>query len=98
MASDLASRLVNQTVQLNVKLPWALATGAKRLAAQEGLPVNTLIANLIRQAMVAEAASLRAQMEEQKEEVLRETQAFQEALAEVEQENERKIKQSESAR
>lgn len=82
----MAVKTAVQPQQLNVKLDWTLVAGAKRLAAKNGVPVNTYIGNLIRADMVAEAETLLAQLDEEQAEVERESRAFREALKEAEQE------------
>ncbi|MBF6170094.1 hypothetical protein [Nocardia blacklockiae] len=57
----------SDSVQLNVKIPWVDAAGAKRLARLQGVPLNVFIAGLIRQALVAEADTLEAQFAEEQE-------------------------------
>ncbi|MET9489776.1 hypothetical protein [Nocardia sp. NPDC006630] len=54
-----------ESVQLNVKIPWVDAVGAKRLARLQGVPLNVFIAGLIRQALLADADILEAQFAEE---------------------------------
>ncbi|MEV6340938.1 hypothetical protein AB0M12_40240 [Nocardia vinacea] len=79
--SDVATD--EQTMQINVKVPWAKAVGAKRLARQRGVPLNTFITELITRELKAEAETLRAQLAKEEQELAMEREALLAALDQI---------------
>lgn len=67
--------------QLNTRLPWALVIGAKRLAQKRGIPLSEFLANLIAEALSADASAIQQQIAEEREAMQREHDAL---LAELE--------------
>ncbi|MQY27079.1 hypothetical protein [Nocardia aurantia] len=65
-------------LQINVKVPWVVAVGAKRLARQRGVPLNTLVTDILSRELQAEAAALRQQILEEEREAATEHAALRE--------------------
>ena len=76
--SDIAAE--KPPVQINAKVEWALAVGAKRLARQRGVPLNTYISELIAADLRAEADTIRRQLAEEEKELATEREAMLTAL------------------
>jgi hypothetical protein len=83
--------------QVNVRLPWALAAAAKRLAAKHGMSLNTFYASLLEQAVWEDAEALRTQLEAERADVLRENAALLAVVEQVERANEEKAQKAEAA-
>ncbi|MFI9507772.1 hypothetical protein [Nocardia sp. NPDC052566] len=67
-------------VQINAKVPWALAQGAKRAAKLRGLTLNAYLAELIAADLAGITDTLRRQFAEEEQELAAEREAMLAAL------------------
>ncbi|MFC9437887.1 hypothetical protein [Nocardia sp. NPDC057030] len=71
-------------VQINAKIDWVLAVGAKRLAKQRGLTLNVYLARLIAEDLAKDSETIRRQFADEEQDLAAEKQAMLEALTKFE--------------